>query len=356
MLFHKTLINWYLKNKRDLPWRKTFNPYHIWLSEIMLQQTRIEQGLPYYYTFINEFPDVFQLAEASQEKVLKLWQGLGYYSRARNLHATAQFVATELNGKFPEDYKGLLSLKGVGDYTASAIASICYNEPVPVVDGNVYRVLARYFDVETPVNSNAGIKEFKQLATELLYFEDPGTYNQAVMEFGALQCKPQLPLCESCPLSDSCLALKNGKISQLPVKLKKAKVRKRYFNYLVFISEENTTLIEQRVGKGIWEGLYQFPLFETTTMLNEEEILMEEEFVSFAGKDPKQITLFNSTPIIHKLSHQHIFTNFWLIKKNRLPENSVSVTDLKKYPVPVLIANFIQEYNFAEYFLEDREI
>ncbi|MGM0390839.1 MAG: A/G-specific adenine glycosylase [Bacteroidota bacterium] len=356
MLFHKTLVNWYLENKRDLPWRKTDDPYHIWLSEIMLQQTRIEQGLPYYFKFIKAFPDVFRLAEASQEKVLKLWQGLGYYSRARNLHATAQVVATELNGKFPENYKSLLTLKGVGDYTASAIASICYNEPVPVVDGNVYRVLARYFDIETPVNSSAGIKEFKQLAAELLDIDDPGTYNQAVMEFGALQCKPQLPLCESCPLSGSCLALKNGKIAQLPVKLKKAKVKKRYFNYLVFISEENTTLIEQRLGKGIWEGLYQFPLVETTTRLNEKEILLEEEFISFAGKDPKQITLYNRTPIIHKLSHQHIFTNFWLIKKNKLPENSVSVANLRKYPVPVLIANFIQEYNFPEYCLQDREL
>ncbi|MFN4761844.1 A/G-specific adenine glycosylase [Gillisia sp. Q332] len=356
MLFHKTLVNWYLENKRDLPWRKTDDPYHIWLSEIMLQQTRIEQGLPYYYKFIKEFPDVFQLAGASQEKVLKLWQGLGYYSRARNLHATAQVVATQLNGNFPEDYKELLTLKGVGDYTASAIASICYNEAVPVVDGNVYRVLARYFDIETPVNSSAGIKEFKQLATELLDIEDPGTYNQAVMEFGALQCKPQLPLCESCPLSGSCLALKNGKIGQLPVKLKKAKVKKRYFNYLVFISEENTTLIEQRLGKGIWEGLYQFPLVETTSRLKEEEILLEEEFINFAGRDPKQITLFNSSPIIHKLSHQHIFTNFWLIKKNKLPESSVSVANLKKYPVPVLIANFIQDYNFPEYGLQDGDL
>ena len=356
MLFHKTLVNWYLENKRDLPWRKTADPYHIWLSEIMLQQTRIEQGLPYYYKFIKEFPDVFQLAAASQEKVLKLWQGLGYYSRARNLHATAQFVATDLKGKFPMDYKGLLSLKGVGDYTASAIASICYHEPVPVVDGNVYRVLARYFDIETPVNSSAGIKEFKELAAELLDNEDPGTYNQAVMEFGALQCKPQLPLCESCPLSGSCLALKNGKIGQLPVKLKKAKVKKRYFNYLVFISEDNTTLIEQRLGKGIWEGLYQFPLVETSTRLKEEEILLEEEFIEFVGKDPKQITLYNDSPIIHKLSHQHIFTNFWLIKKVELPENSVSVANLKKYPVPVLIANFIQDYNFPGYGLQDGDL
>ncbi len=246
-----------------MPWRETSDPYCIWLSEIMLQQTRIEQGLPYYLAFTNAYPSIFDLANASEEEVLKLWQGLGYYSRARNLHATAKYIAFELNGKFPETYEGLLKLKGVGDYTASAIASISYNEPVAVVDGNVYRVLSRYFDIDTPINSTAGIKEFKLLAKELLDKEDPATYNQAIMEFGALQCKPQSPLCNTCPLSASCLALKNNKISMLPVKLKKGKIKKRYFNYLVFQSEENKTILEKRSGKGIWEGLYQFPLIET---------------------------------------------------------------------------------------------
>ena len=349
MVFHKTLTYWYLKNRRDLPWRNSSEPYRIWLSEIMLQQTRIEQGLPYYLKFIDAFPSVFDLAAASQEDVLKLWQGLGYYSRARNLHETAIFVAIHLNGHFPKSYKELLLLKGVGEYTASAIASICYNEPAAVVDGNVYRVLARYFDIDTPINSTAGIKEFKDLALQLLDTENPGVYNQAIMEFGALHCKPQQPLCETCPLANSCLGLKNNNIGDLPVKLKKAKVKKRYFNYLVFLSEENRTIIKQRIGKGIWEGLYQFPLLETDEPVCAEKLLFDEKFVELTGKGIQQIRLFNETPIVHKLSHQHIYTRFWVIEKKILLEESVPVENLKEYPVPVLIANFLNEYDFEQY-------
>lgn len=349
MLFHKTLINWYLLNKRELPWRQTTNPYYIWLSEIILQQTRVNQGLPYYLRFLEEFPTVFELAEAPEQKVLKMWQGLGYYSRARNLHFTAKFVAEELNGKFPDSYKDLIKLKGIGDYTASAIASTCYKEAVPVVDGNVYRVLARYFDIDSPINSPAGIKEFKALAFELLDKEFPEIYNQAVMEFGATQCKPQNPLCESCPLAESCIALSDGKISQLPVKLKTLKIKKRYFNYLVFISEDNKTMVEQRLGKGIWQGLYQFPLVETIKQLKAEDIVVEEKFISLAGEDLKEVTLYNDTPILHKLSHQHIYTHFWLIQKETLPENAVPLEFLVDYPVPVLIANFLNECNISEY-------
>ena len=199
MHFHNTLIYWYLQNKRDLPWRKTKNPYLIWLSEIILQQTRIDQGLDYYLKFSETFPTVFDLAQADEASVLKLWQGLGYYSRARNLHFSANFIVTELNGTFPNSYKSLLQLKGVGDYTASAIASICFNEAAAVVDGNVYRVLARYFGISTPINSSKGIKQFKQLAQTLITKQDPGTYNQAIMEFGAKQCKPQNPDCTQSP-------------------------------------------------------------------------------------------------------------------------------------------------------------
>jgi len=349
LIFHKTLTNWYLKNKRDLPWRNSADPYSIWLSEIMLQQTRIDQGLPYYLKFIETFPTVFDLAGASQETVLKLWQGLGYYSRARNLHETAQHVAFHLNGHFPATYKELLLLKGVGDYTASAIASICYDEPVAVVDGNVYRVLARYFEIDTPINSTGGIKEFKDLAMELLDTGNPGIYNQAVMEFGALHCKPQLPLCETCPISQGCLSLKNKSIGELPVKLKKAKIKKRYFNYLVFLSEENRTIIEQRSGKGIWEGLYQFPLLETDEPVSAEKLPFDEKFVQLIGKGIQQIRLFNETPIVHKLSHQHIYTRFWVVDKKDLPKESIPVEKLHEYPVPVLIANFLNEYNFEQY-------
>jgi len=347
VLFHKTLTFWYLNNKRELPWRETNDPYCIWLSEIMLQQTRIEQGLPYYLAFTSAFPTVYDLAKASEEEVLKLWQGLGYYSRARNLHTTAKYVAFELNGKFPESYDGLLKLKGVGDYTASAIASICYKEPVAVVDGNVYRVLARYFDIDTPINSTSGIKEFKTLAKELLDKEDPATYNQAIMEFGALQCKPQSPLCNTCPLNESCLALKNDKISVLPVKIKKTKVKKRYFNYLVFISEENKTLLERRTGKGIWEGLYQFPLVETEGLSDASELESHEDYLEFLENEELSITLYNKTPIVHKLSHQHIYTRFWIIDKNNLPTTAISIDKLEEYPVPVLIANFLNEYSFS---------
>ena len=201
MDFSKVLINWYLKNNRELPWRKTKNPYHIWLSEIMLQQTRVAQGLPYYLKFTEAFPTVFDLANADESYVLKLWQGLGYYSRARNLHFTAKYIAEELNGVFPNTYKGLLKLKGVGDYTASAIASICYSEPTAVVDGNVYRVLSRYYGIDTPINSTKGIKDFKELAQQILDKENIGAYNQAIMDFGAIQCKPKSPNCGECPLS-----------------------------------------------------------------------------------------------------------------------------------------------------------
>ena len=221
MKFSNTLIQWYLQNNRELPWRKTKNPYFIWLSEIMLQQTRVAQGMSYYLKFIEVFPTVFDLAKATESTVLKMWQGLGYYSRARNLHFTANQIASELNGKFPSTYKEIIKLKGIGDYTASAISSICFNKPTAVVDGNVYRVLSRYFGIQTPINSATGIKEFKALAQTLIDTEQPGTYNQAIMDFGALQCKPKRPLCSSCPLQSSCVAFGKQLTAVLPVKEKK---------------------------------------------------------------------------------------------------------------------------------------
>jgi len=344
MVLSNRLTHWYLQNKRDLPWRKTHEPYQIWLSEIMLQQTRIEQGLPYYYKFIEAYPSVFDLANAPADEVLKLWQGLGYYSRARNLHETAKYVASELNGKFPDSYKGLLKLKGVGDYTASAIASICYSEPVAVVDGNVYRVLSRIFGIDTPINSTAGIKEFKKLAQELLDKKDPATFNQAIMEFGALHCKPQNPKCDSCPFNDKCLALKNNSIKELPVKLKKTKIKKRYFNYLVFNLEDDKTILEQRTGKGIWNGLYQFPLVETEKLVQEEELVVLDDFIESVSNANIELELFNEVPVVHKLSHQHLFTRFWLVNSKDLQENSVSLEKILDYPVPVLIENFLNEY------------
>lgn len=349
MVFSNILIHWYLQNKRDLPWRKTHEPYHIWLSEIMLQQTRIEQGLPYYYKFIEAYPTVFDLANASTDEVMKLWQGLGYYSRARNLHETSKYVANELNGKFPDTYKSLLKLKGVGDYTASAIASICYNEPVAVVDGNVYRVLSRIYGIDTPINSTAGVKEFKSLATELLDKKDPATFNQAIMEFGALHCKPQNPYCETCPFNDKCLALKDSSIKELPAKLKKTKVKKRYFNYLVFDLENNETILEQRSGKGIWNGLYQFPLIESEKLIGENELKQYESFIEFIEGENYSLELYNEDPVIHKLSHQHLFTRFWLVNSNEAPKKTVSLNKVLDYPVPVLIGNFLNEYLSDDY-------
>ena len=338
MKFSNQLVYWYLQNDRDLPWRKTKNPYFIWLSEIMLQQTRVNQGLSYYITFKKEFPTVFDLAKAPESKVLKLWQGLGYYSRARNLHYSAKYIANELNGNFPSTYHEIKKLKGVGDYTASAISSICFNEAQAVVDGNVYRVLSRYFGIKTPINSTKGIKEFKELAQTLINPKKPGTHNQAIMDFGALHCKPQNPLCETCPLNDSCVALQTKTIKDLPIKEKKIKIKKRFFNYLVFISEDNQTILTERKGKGIWQGLYEFPLIETEKSSSKEELSKQISSI-------EELLLFNEKEIIHKLSHQHLFTKFWIVKKKNLEEKTVKWNTIEKFPVPILIANFLKEFN-----------
>ncbi|WP_271765652.1 A/G-specific adenine glycosylase [Aquimarina algiphila] len=348
MIFSKKLISWYLQNKRSMPWRETKNPYHIWLSEIILQQTRVAQGLPYYMSFTTTFPTVFDLANASEEEVLKLWQGLGYYSRARNLHATAKYVANDLKGIFPATYKDLLQLKGVGDYTASAIASICYNEAVPVVDGNVYRVLSRYFGIDTPINSTKGISEFKKLAITLMDHDEPAEYNQAIMEFGALQCKPKSPYCIVCPLQDSCEALKKDNVPSLPVKLKKLKVKKRYFNYLVFSSSDQETILQQRVGKGIWKGLYEFPLIEGE-VVGVDEIVLNDIFQKIVNTKEYEIIPYKEELIVHKLSHQHLYTKFYIVKLNDSLNGSedqkkVNFKDIHSYPVPILLSNFIEAF------------
>lgn len=325
-----------------MPWRNTTNPYHIWLSEIILQQTRVAQGLPYYERFVATFPRVQDLAAASQEEVLKLWQGLGYYSRGRNLHETAQYITQELGGTFPSTYKDLLRLKGVGDYTASAIASISFNEATAVVDGNVYRVLSRVYGIETPINSTSGQKEFKQLAQELIDPEQPATFNQAIMEFGAIQCKPQNPYCLHCIFQQRCVAFRTNKIAELPVKLKKTKVKKRFLNYLVFISSDQKTLMHQRTGKGIWQGLYEFPFIE---MDGDEERFRKSALLK---KELEQHTVLslekhNEKPIIHKLSHQHLYTTFWVVHVKKLGDHAMAITAVKALPVPILIANFVKK-------------
>lgn len=263
MLFSNSLINWYLQNKRNLPWRETSNPYNIWLSEIILQQTRVTQGLPYYLKFIENFPTVHDLAKAEEETVLKLWQGLGYYSRARNLHTTAKYISFELGGNFPNNYTDLLQLKGVGEYTAAAIASISFNENIAVVDGNVFRVLARYFGIELDISQSKTKKEFQKVANDLLPKGKATVFNQAMMEFGARQCVPQNPDCENCVLNTSCFALQKNKIKELPIKTKKLKIKNRYLNYVVVKDKNEHFLIEQRTENGIWKNLYQFSLIET---------------------------------------------------------------------------------------------
>lgn len=344
MNFSKTLIRWYSKHKRDMPWRNTINPYCIWLSEIILQQTQISQGQPYYEVFIREYPTVFDLSNAQESAVLKLWQGLGYYSRARNLHATAKYIANDLNGVFPNTYKDLLKLKGVGDYTASAIASICFNEPTAVVDGNVYRVLSRYFGIDTPINTTKGIKVFKALATSLIDHENPADYNQAIMEFGALQCKPKNPDCHTCPLKESCVALQQNKIEELPVKLKKTKVSTKYFNFLVLLSTDKKTIFQKRNTKGIWQHLYQFPLLESDQKLEMTNFKKHPFITSYFGEVSFEFSLYNSSDIVHKLSHQHLHTKFWIIEIDKLPEKGIPIADLKHYPTSILISNFIDGF------------
>ncbi|EDP71129.1 putative A/G-specific adenine glycosylase [Flavobacteriales bacterium ALC-1] len=346
MDFKKELINWYSIHKRELPWRATQNPYYIWLSEIILQQTQVKQGLPYYNAFVKQYPSVFDLANASEESVLKLWQGLGYYSRARNLHTTAKHIANELNGQFPNTYKDLIKLKGVGDYTASAIASISFNEVTAVVDGNVYRVLSRYFGIATPINSTVGIKEFKALASSLIDTQQPATYNQAIMEFGAKQCKPKNPDCNVCPIKDGCVALQKNLVKTLPVKLKKTKVSTKYFNFLVCIDNHKNILFEKREHKGIWQNLYQFPLVESKKSLNADEFsLLNLENTALNSAD-FDYALYNEIDKVHKLSHQHLYTKFWVIEVDQLPKIAIPIKELKKYPAPVLISSFIDEFGF----------
>ena len=344
MSFNSTIASWYSENKRDLPWRSSRAPYNIWLSEIILQQTQIKQGLPYYEKFISNFPTIYDLASAPEIEVLKLWQGLGYYSRARNLHFSAKYITKELNGVFPKTQKELMQLKGVGDYTASAIASICYEEAVAVVDGNVYRVLARYFGVDTPINSSKGIRQFKILATSLLPNSNLGDYNQAIMDFGAKQCKPISPSCMQCPLNVDCKAYATGSTKILPVKLKKTKITKKYFNFIVLNSEDNKTYLEQRIGKGIWQKLYQFPLIETSKPAAPKDLMEHSKAPSIFPETFKELILFNNNEIVHKLSHLELHVRFWILKTSSPIKNAVKWSNIKSYPVPVVIQQFINNF------------
>lgn len=335
MDFAIQIIDWYHKNKRDLPWRDTSNPYFIWLSEIILQQTQVKQGMPYYLKFIDHYPSVEKLANASEQEVLNDWQGLGYYSRARNLHAAAKQVMSEFNGVFPPSYKEILSLKGVGDYTASAISSFAFNEKQAVLDGNVFRVLSRYFDIDEDVSNARVQKEFKAIALELLPDNDVDSYNQGIMELGAIVCTKHQTKCNECPVKNACMARKNNTVSLRPVKLKKIKQKKRYFNYICVDDGENTVM-QKRTKKDIWQNMFEFPLIESKDGF--EEISKVNEM---AGSYGDELSLENQIEQKHQLSHQTIYARLFYYKSKKIKQEKVAWKDLDEIPVSRLIDKMI---------------
>jgi len=338
-IFSDTLIDWYFKNKRALPWRENTNPYKVWLSEIILQQTRVNQGIPYYFSFIETFPTVQDLANASEEKVLRLWQGLGYYSRARNLHFTAKFISKECNGVFPSSYNEIIKLKGVGPYTAAAISSICFKEPRPVIDGNVFRFVSRYFGIEDDISIPKTRKVFENLLSDIIDSNYPGEFNQGMMEMGAMICKPLNPSCDLCVFRESCSAYRHNKIGDLPVKTKIIKVKTRNFDYHIWKYSELIAM-KKRPENDIWSGLYDFHLVEDET----KDIVME----------PKETYLTNthSTKMTHQLSHQKIMAAFYLheLEDENLFNHILEKYDLSSFtmeeivtlPKPKLIVNYLK--------------
>jgi A/G-specific adenine glycosylase len=352
MDFSKALLYWNKKdNKRQMPWKGEKNPYRIWLSEIILQQTRVEQGLNYYNNFIKEFPTIQALAKAKDEKIFKMWEGLGYYTRCRNLIATARYIATELKGKFPEDYESIKALKGVGPYTAAAISSFAYNLPYAVVDGNVFRVLARVFGIATPIDSTIGKKYFTELANELLDKKNAGSYNQAIMDFGAVVCKPISPLCNQCIFKKTCVALAKGKTNEWPVKEKKISIKKRWFYYLV-LEHIHETAIVKRTAKDIWQDLYEFPLVEMEEETEIKKVLQLAEKKKWITKN--QYELISISPLFRQqLSHQLIagqFIRIKLQKKTTLKTNWAwhSSKQISKYAFPQFINQYLKEKVIAK--------
>jgi A/G-specific adenine glycosylase len=339
MNFSTKIVNWYIQNKRDLPWRNTTDAYKIWLSEIILQQTRVRQGLPYYINFISAFPTVKDLANADEQQVLKLWQGLGYYSRARNLHFTAKYVMENHNGIFPNSYEELLKLKGIGTYTAAAIASFSSNEAVAVLDGNVFRVLSRVFNVDYDISQNTSKKYFIDLATKVLSKSKPDIHNQAIMEFGALHCVPKSPNCIECVFNDSCEAFKLKKVSELPVKSKKVKVTKRFLNYILVKDASEKYEMNKRTENGIWQNLYEFPCIESESEIDECEILnqLNEKYTI------KNFHYFDSFNVLHKLSHQHLNIKFYTIEIENNLNKGFTFEEVKQLPVPIVLHNFIEK-------------
>ncbi len=344
MDFTATLLAWYDENKRSLPWRNSRNPYEIWLSEVILQQTRVEQGLPYYERFLKNFPTVFDLAKADEDTVLKLWQGLGYYSRARNLHHTAKIVVQDFGGIFPNTYEDLLKLKGIGSYTAAAISSFAYHHPNAVVDGNVFRFLSRYFGIYTPINTGIGKKEFESIANTLISHKFPADFNQAIMEFGSIQCKPNRPDCGACVFVAECIAYRDNVIHLLPVKGKKSAIKDRYFYYL-YIEKGKEMALHKRTDNDIWKSLYELPLIELDSAVSMEDLQESDEWKRLFHRT-KIVVQSCSEKIIHKLSHQAIhavFIHLVVKKSDVFPSDFIWIK--KEYhhtfAVPRLIENFL---------------
>lgn len=348
ILFSKILLDWDANfNQRSMPWKGETNPYRIWLSEIILQQTRVEQGWAYYLRFIEKYPEVKCLAEAPESEVMKLWEGLGYYSRCRNLIASARMIMEAFGGEFPSSYHEILSLKGVGTYTAAAISSFAFGLPYAVVDGNVQRVLARVYGIETPIDSTDGKKKFEKLAQNLLDQSLPAKYNQAIMDFGATVCKPQSPVCHECPFSPHCIALNKGKIEQLPIKSKKLAVRERWFNYYILQLGQGV-YIRTRYGKDIWQDLNEFVLHETQSPYsNKEEIHFLNEFLG--DIEFEMIKIVHPKP--HKLSHQCIHSRIYAVRISQKLDDSkgykwISLAELSKHAFPRLL----NEYSNLHFF------
>jgi len=327
--FTVLLLRWYADNARKLPWRETRDPYRIWVSEIILQQTRVAQGYDYFLRFMQRFPTVGKLADASEDEVMNQWQGLGYYSRARNLHAASRQI--QQLGHFPDTYDEIRALKGVGDYTAAAIASLAFGLPYAVVDGNVYRVLSRYFGIDVPIDSTQGKHLFSALANEMLDEGCPADYNQAIMDFGAIQCTPKSPRCMLCPLADSCQALASGRVEQLPVKQHQTRIRDRFFTY-IYVRYQGDTLLKRRGGGDIWQGLYQPPMHESLQPMT----LLEVE--AWAGEYGVLTQLSNG--IVHQLTHQRLHADFYLLDcTSRPPFDGLWIreSEIGDYAIPRLV-------------------
>ncbi len=345
--FSQALIAWYKINKRDLPWRGTSAPYAIWLSEIILQQTRVTQGIDYYNRILSAFPDIRALAAASEDQVMKLWQGLGYYTRARNMHATAKYLSAERNGVFPGTYTELLKLKGIGEYTAAAIASIAFGEAVPVVDGNVLRVFTRYTGLNKPVENAAVKKNIRKELQGIMDRKKPALFNQAIMELGALCCTPKSPKCNQCPLQNGCYAFQHNQQQLLPVKKRKKEVKERYFHYLVML-HGGSTFISRREKTDIWKSLYEFPLIETRTDTPEKKLFATPEFAALLPLVRYRVTARASYR--HVLTHQLIHARFYILQLEdpgmKLADRYICISrdELNSYAFPGLIAGFLSAF------------